>query len=45
VNDELECASVSQPNGREVPNVSRRKPTDAEIISEDDYRRVFETQP
>ena len=44
VNDELERASVAQPNGREVPNVSRRQATNAEIFSEHHDRRVDEAQ-
>jgi hypothetical protein len=44
VNDELEGASVCQSHGREVPNVSRCEPADAEIFSQHDDSRVDETQ-
>ena len=44
VHDELERASVEQPHGGEVSNVSRRKATNAEIFREHDDRRVDEAQ-
>ena len=44
MNDELECASVAQPHGREVPDVSRRQAMNAEIFSEHHDRRVNEAQ-
>jgi hypothetical protein len=34
VNDQLERATVAQPNCREVPDISGREATDAEIFGE-----------
>ena len=44
MHDGLERASVEQPHGGEVANVSRRKATNAEIFREHDDRRVDEAQ-
>src|SRR5688572_16768465 len=44
MNDELERASVAQPDGRKVPDVSSRKPTNAEMFSEHHDRCVNEAQ-
>ena len=44
MNDEFERASVEQPHGGEVPNVSRRQAANAEIFSEHDDGRIDEAQ-
>jgi hypothetical protein len=44
MHDELERASVEQPYGGEVPNVSGRKTANAEIFREHDDRRIDEAQ-
>jgi hypothetical protein len=44
MHDELERASVEQPHGGEVPNVSRRQAANAEITREHDDRRIHEAQ-
>jgi hypothetical protein len=44
VNDKLKCASVAQPHSREVPHVACREPTDTEIFSEHDDRRIDQAE-
>ena len=45
MNDKLECASVSQSHGGEVPNVARGETTDAEVFSQHDDGRINEAEP
>lgn len=45
MNDKLECASVAQSHGSEVPNVARSETTNAEVFSQHDDGRINEAEP